>query len=151
MRRDSGEWRQNLRIWAYRESWPRAAGRAPLPHTERCSRIIVKRKAYNNMKRFVHYKAHTLYASEEGREKNSWHPHGNSSSLASGATEIRESIDESSVRSHQVRNYPSYRGPPRVRRSTLSQGNLRLRLVLLTEFSPKHTAGLQPRACSTAE
>lgn len=143
MRRDSGEWRQNLRIWAYRESWPRAAGRAPLPHTERCSRIIVKR--------IVHYKAHTLYAAEQGREKNSWHPHGNSSSLASGATEIRESIDESSVRSHQLRNYPSYRGPPRVRRSTLNLVKLRLRLVLLTEFSPKHTAGLQPRACSTAE
>lgn len=34
MRRESGEWLYNLRIWAYRESWPRAAaGRAPLPHT----------------------------------------------------------------------------------------------------------------------
>lgn len=75
------------------------------------------------------HEAHTLYAAEQGREKNSWHPHGNSSSLASGATEIRESINESSVRSHQLRNYPSYRGPPRVRRSTLNQVKSRLRLA----------------------
>lgn len=70
-----------------------------------------------------------VYAAEQGREKNSWHPHGNSSSLASGATEIRESIDESSVRSRQLRNYPSHRGPPRVRRSTLNQVKPRLRLA----------------------
>lgn len=45
------------------------------------------------------------------------------------STEIRESIDESSVKSHQLRNYPSYRGPLRVRRSTLNQVKPRLRLA----------------------